>query len=116
MPQHSDPVTLIQEDEDIAQIMQLSQSGHFNQGEPDIFKNIIHSHTSPHDPWLVIADLRSFIEAQQRAAAAYQDPQRWTLMSIVNSASSGRFSTDRTIEEYNAEIWKLAKVPALPVA
>ena len=114
--QHYDPVTLIREDEDIGQIMQLLQSGHFNQGAPDIFKNIIHSLTSPDDPWLVIADLRSFIAAQQRAAAAYQDPQRWTLMSIINTASSGRFSTDRTIEEYNAEIWKLAKVPALPVA
>ncbi len=53
--------------------------------------------TSPHDPWMTAADFRSFIDAQNLAAQAYQDRERWTRMSILNTATSGKFSTDRTI-------------------
>jgi starch phosphorylase len=109
------PGGIVAADEEIRRVMWLLQSGHFNQFEPGIFDPIIESLTSPHDPWLTLADLRSYIDAQRRAAEAYQDRERWTRMSIINTARSGRFSTDRTIEAYNAEIWKLGKVPALPV-
>lgn len=109
------PGGIIAADAEIGRVMWLLQSGHFNQFEPGIFDPVIHSLTSPDDPWLTLADLRSYIDAQQRVAEAYQDRERWTRMSIVNTAASGRFSTDRTIEAYNAEIWKLEKVPALPV-
>jgi starch phosphorylase len=109
------PNAVIAGDEDIARVMWLLQSGHFNQFEPGIFDPIVRALTSPQDPWLVLADLRSYIEAQKRAAAAYQDVDRWTRMSILNTAASGRFSTDRTIREYNTDIWKLEMVPALPV-
>ena len=109
------PSGIIAADEEIGRLMWLLQSGHFNQFEPGIFDPIIESLTSPYDPWLTLADLRSYIDAQRRAAEAYQDRQRWTRMSIINTAFSGQFSTDRTIEAYNAEIWKLEKVPALPV-
>jgi starch phosphorylase len=51
------------------------------------------------------------VEAQQQAAEAYLDQERWTRMSILNSACSGRFSTDRTMREYNRDIWKLEAVP-----
>jgi starch phosphorylase len=50
------------------------------------------------------------VDAQERAAAAYRDRENWTRMSILNTAGSGKFSTDRTMAEYNAEIWKLAPV------
>jgi starch phosphorylase len=72
--------------------------------------------TSPHDPWLTIADFRAFIDAQKLAAQAYQDQERWTRMSILNTATSGKFSTDRTMLEYNAEIWKLKQLPEMPLA
>jgi len=62
---------------------------------------------SPHDPWMVLADFRSYVEAQERVAQAWQDPSGWTRMSILNTASSGFFSTDRTMLEYNRDIWKL---------
>jgi starch phosphorylase len=65
---------------------------------------------SPHDPWLVAADFRSYVAAQERAAAAYRDSERWTRMSILNTAMSGKFSTDRTMEDYNRDIWKLSSV------
>ena len=59
---------------------------------------------------MTIADFRSYIDAQHQAELAYQDKIRWTKMSILNSAYSGKFSTDRTMEEYNDEIWKLEKI------
>lgn len=59
---------------------------------------------------MTIADFRSYVEAQNRAEAAYQDKERWTRMSIVNCANSGKFSTDRTIAEYNDEIWRLTPI------
>jgi len=64
---------------------------------------------------LTIADLRAFIDAQHQAALAYQDEERWTQMSILNTATSGKFSTDRTMREYNAEIWKLKPLPEMPL-
>ena len=64
---------------------------------------------------MTIADFRSFIDAQRQASLAYQDQERWTRMSILNTASSGKFSTDRTMLEYNAEIWKLTPLPEMPL-
>jgi len=108
-----DPAAIIAGDEDLRRVMHLLESGHFNQFEPGIFDPIIRSITSPQDPWLTAADFRSYIDAQQRAAESYQDQDLWTRMSILNTAASGRFSTDRTIAEYNREIWKLQPVKPL---
>jgi glycogen phosphorylase len=93
--------------------MQLLESGHFNQFEPGIFDPILQAITSPDDPWLTAADFAGFVAAQREVAAAYRDQERWTRMSILNTAASGKFSTDRTIAEYNREIWKLEAVAPL---
>jgi starch phosphorylase len=114
--QNYDPVAIIHGDPDIARVMHLLESAHFNQFEQGIFDPILHSLTSRHDPWMTIADLRAFIDAQNQAALAYQDQERWTRMSILNTACSGKFSTDRTMREYNAEIWKLTPLPEMPLA
>ena len=95
--------------------MQLLKSGHFNRFEKGLFDGIIHSVTSAHDPWLTAADFRSFVDAQERVSAAYRDPERWTRMSILNTASSGKFSTDRTMLDYNREIWQLSPVAPPPL-
>jgi len=113
--QNYNPNAIIDGDENLRRVMQLLESAHFNQFEPGLFDPIINAIRSPFDPWLVAADFSSFITAQQQAAEAYRDEERWTRMSILNSAASGKFSTDRTMQEYNAEIWKLKPVPALPV-
>ncbi|RLJ67848.1 glycogen/starch/alpha-glucan phosphorylase [Sulfurisoma sediminicola] len=105
-----DPNALIAADPDLARVMALLESGHFNQFEPGLFDPIVQAIRSPHDPWLVAADFRSYVDAQERAAVAYRDRERWTRMSILNTAASGKFSTDRTMAEYNAEIWQLAPV------
>ncbi len=107
---HYDPAAIIAADEDLNRVMKLLRCGHFNQFEQGLFENIIHSICNPHDPWLVAADFREFIDAQQRAAEAYQDQDRWVEMSIMNAACSGKFSTDRTMREYNRDIWKLTPV------
>ena len=107
---HYDPVAMINQDEDLQRVINLLECGHFNQFEPDIFDAIIGSMKSPHDPWVTIADFRSFVDAQKRVEAAYQDKDRWTKMSIINCANSGKFSTDRTISEYNNELWKLTPI------
>ena len=107
---HYDPVGIIDQDEDLKRVMNLLEWGHFNQFEPDIFDAIISSMKSPYDPWVTIADFRSFVDAQKRVEAAYQDKDRWTKMSIINCANSGKFSTDRTIAEYNNELWKLTPI------
>ncbi|MBF0168088.1 MAG: glycogen/starch/alpha-glucan phosphorylase [Alphaproteobacteria bacterium] len=107
-----DPQTIINADPDLARVMDLLESGHFNRFEKGLFDSVIGAIRSPHDPWLVAADFGSFVEAQEKAAAAYRDQDRWTRMSILNAAYSGKFSTDRTMEEYNSAIWKLTPVKA----
>jgi starch phosphorylase len=109
-----DPNAIIAADADLSRVMGLIESGHFNPAEPGLFDPIVQAIRSPHDPWLVAADFRSFIDTQERAAAAYRDRERWTRMSILNTAGSGKFSTDRTIGEYNSEIWKLTPVTPKP--
>lgn len=107
---HYNPSAIIDQDKDLADVMRLLECGHFNQFEPGIFDNIIHALKSPHDPWMTIADFRSYIDAQRRVEEAFLDKERWTKMSILNCAASGKFSTDRTIYDYNREIWRLKPV------
>ena len=111
---HYDPHHIIHEDEELQRVFRLLESGHFNTTEPGIFDDIIGSLRSPHDPWMTVADFRSYIEAQRRASRAYLDREHWVRMSILNTASSGFFSTDRTMQEYNSEIWKLEPMKIEP--
>jgi starch phosphorylase len=101
------PEQIIDDDPDLQAVIYLLESGHFNLFEPDIFNDIIASIKSSHDPWLTLADFRSYVDAQNDAANAYRDRDRWLRMSILNTACSGFFSTDRTMQEYNRDIWKL---------
>ncbi|MCG8041236.1 MAG: glycogen/starch/alpha-glucan phosphorylase, partial [Candidatus Thiodiazotropha endolucinida] len=109
---HYAPNEIIEHDADFNRVMMLLESGYFNQFEPGIFDEIVESIRSPYDHWMTAADFRSYIDAQEQAAKAYHDQAQWTRMSIINSARCGRFSTDRTIAEYNQDIWKLAVSPA----
>ena len=108
---HYDPIAIIDQDEDLQQVMHLLESGYFNQFEPGLFDDLISSIKSPHDPWMTLADFRSFVDTQKRVEDAYRDKDQWTKMSILNCANSGKFSTDRTISEYNRDIWKLTPQP-----
>jgi glycogen phosphorylase len=111
-----DPNAIIAADEDFKRVMNLLQCGHFNLFETGIFDSIIQAITSPHDPWMTAADFRSYVDTQQRVAQAFRDQENWARMSILNVASSGRFSSDRTILDYNRDIWHLPQVPVKPPA
>jgi len=103
-----DPQSYIDSDADLAGVMDLLESGHFCGIEPGLFRGIVDSLKSPHDPWMTLADFRSYIDTQKEVEKAWREQEHWTRMSIRNCAASGEFSTDRTISEYNDDIWKLS--------
>ncbi len=105
-----DPQGIIDADEDFSRVMHLLDSGHFNRFEPGCLDAVIQSIREPADQWMTAADFRSFVDAQARADATYQDVETWTRMSILNAAMSGRFSTDRTMQDYNEDIWNLEAI------
>ena len=87
-------------------------SDHINSGAPDLYEPIRQSLLAHGDHYMHLADLRSYVQAQERIGALYrQDPSGWTARAIVNVAGSGRFSADRTISEYAREIWDAKPCP-----
>jgi starch phosphorylase len=109
-----DPQSFIDADEEFGHVMELLECGHFNRFEPGVFDAVIQSIREPSDPWMTAADFRSFVDAQRRVEELYRDTEAWTRMSILNSASSGRFSTDRTMRDYNNDIWRLEPIDLDP--
>jgi starch phosphorylase len=105
-----DPQSIIDNDRDFRRVMRLLDNGHFNHFEPGIFDDVLAAVRDPQDPWMTAADFRGFLDAQEAVGQAYKDTQNWTRMSILNSARSGRFSTDRTMRDYNRDIWHLEKL------
>ncbi|MBW8329343.1 MAG: glycogen/starch/alpha-glucan phosphorylase [Thiobacillus sp.] len=92
------PMSYVDSDPELREVIELLRSGHFNLCEPGIFDPILDALLSPHDPWMVLADFRSYVDAQERVSQAWQDEARWNRMSLLNTASSGFFSTDRTMQ------------------
>ena len=103
------PSSIIAADPDFSRVMELLEQDCFSREEPGIFVSLTESIRNPHDQWLTAADFRGFVEAQEKAAQVYADVERWTTMSILNTAYSGYFSSDRTITDYANEIWGLGK-------
>jgi starch phosphorylase len=101
------PQQYIDADPDLARVIALLESDHFSGLEPGLFHGLIDGLRNPHDPWVTLADFRSYVDAQARAEQTWLDQDNWTRMSIRNCSASGTFSTDRTITEYNEDIWKL---------
>jgi len=91
--------------------LDLILSGHFNRTEPGVFIPLIDTLLTNGDHYLHLADLTSYLEADQRLQDLYADPDAWARRAILNVAGSGRFSSDRTIAEYNHEIWKALPCP-----
>ncbi len=97
--------------EELRLALDLVRSGHFSHGDKELFRPLLDS-LLQQDPYLVLADYQSYIECQSRVSAVYQDPEQWTRMSILNVARMGKFSSDRSINEYNRRIWQ---VPPFPI-
>ncbi|KGE02620.1 glycogen/starch/alpha-glucan phosphorylase [Pseudohaliea rubra] len=99
------PRDVVAADDDLQRVLQLLESGHFSLLEPGIFDAVLAAMTSPADPWMTLADFRSYVDAQHRVDAAWHDREDWLRRCILNTAASGRFSSDRTIREYGRDIW-----------
>jgi len=87
----------------------LIKSGHFSHGDTNLFKPLADSLIKD-DPYMLFADYQSYVECQERVSQAYKDRDQWTRMSILNMARMGKFSSDRAIREYCAEIWNATPV------
>jgi starch phosphorylase len=108
-----DPGAIVAADDDLREVMEVLQSNQFSLSEPGIFGPIIDGILNPQDAWMTAADFASFVAAQRRAASTFLDRNRWAQMSILNTAASGHFSSDRTIREYNDDIWRLEPVATI---
>jgi starch phosphorylase len=93
--------------------LDLIFSGHFNRSEPGIFDPLRDVLLTGGDYYMHLADLTSYCQAQDRLGALYSDSGAWAQKAILNVASSGKFSSDRTISQYAAEIWKVEPCPVL---
>ena len=91
--------------------LDLILSGHFNRNEPGVFVPIIDVLLTDGDHYMHLADLKSYLEADQRLLDLYADPDAWAKKAILNVAGSGKFSSDRTIAEYAGDIWKAGPCP-----
>lgn len=90
---------------ELQQAIDLISSGFFSPRQPEAFRPIIESLMTK-DPYMVFADFEAYIAAQEEVEKVYRNRSKWTEMSILNTARMGKFSTDRTIAQYNEEIWK----------
>jgi len=91
--------------------LDLIFSDHFSRYEPAVFTPLRDALLTRGDYYMHLADLKSYLEADQRLRELYADPDAWARKAILNVAGSGRFSSDRTIAEYAADIWKVKRCP-----
>ena len=100
------PEDYYRDNEALREVLDQIRSGLFSRGDRELFRPLTDSLLYD-DPYLLLADYQSYIDCQKRVGRAFLDPARWTRMSILNTARMGKFSSDRSIREYNAKIWKV---------
>jgi starch phosphorylase len=93
--------------------LDLIFSNHFNRDKPGLFEPLRSALLTQGDYYMHLADLTSYVEAQERLGELYADPEKWARTAILNVAASGKFSSDRTIAEYASEIWGVKPCPVL---
>jgi len=104
------PMDYYNANQGLRDVIDLIRSGYFSRGDTELFRPLIDG-LMHQDPYLLLADFQSYVGCQERVAEAYRDEERWTRMSILNTARSGKFSSDRTIREYCADIWHVKSMP-----
>lgn len=108
------PAEIYNNDPDINKVLNQLVDGTFSKGDKDMFREIYNSFLAPSygraDQYFILKDFRAYAEARARVNKAYQDKARWAKMAMLNTANSGKFTSDRTIEEYVRDIWHLEKV------
>lgn len=100
------PADYIDSNDELRAVLDLIADGTFSHGDTEVFRPLV-DNLRYDDPFLVCADYASYVDCQARVSAAWQDGESWTKMSILNTARSGKFSSDRAIAEYCDDIWKV---------
>ena len=101
------PETYLDANRNLRRVIDSMTSGHFSRGDKEVFRPLVDKLLSPHDEYVHLADLQSYIETQTLVDTAYGDRNLWQRKSLLNIARMGKFSADRTIREYANEIWKI---------
>jgi glycogen phosphorylase len=104
------PMDYYNANQGLKDVIDLIRSGFFSRGDPELLRPLMDG-LLYQDPYLLLADFQSYIDCQNKVSEAYRDTDRWTRMSILNTARSGKFSSDRTIREYCSDIWRVKSVP-----
>jgi starch phosphorylase len=97
-------------DEELRAVVDAISDGTFSNGDRELFKPIVENLLGS-DPYMLLADYRSYLDCQEEVGRVWQDAERWTRSSILNVARMGRFSSDRSIREYCRDIWHVSPVP-----
>ncbi len=101
------PWAIYENDVELHKALDMIACGHFSPENKDLFRPIIDALLHNGDYYMVLADYRSYIQAQEAVSTAYRDTSRWARMSILNTARMGFFSSDRAIMEYASRIWNV---------
>ncbi len=105
-----DPRRCYEKDAELKSVIDLIRAGHFSPKQPDLFLPIVTELLDHGDKYMVLADYRSYIQAQEAAGRLYRDTAEWTRRSILNTARMGKFSSDRAIQEYASRIWNISPI------
>ena len=114
-----DPMEIFNNDQDVRRVLMQLINGTYSPHDSELFRSLYNSllntqSTNKADTYFILKDFKSYAEAQRKVEAAYRDEQGWAKKAILNVACSGKFTSDRTIQQYVDEIWHLDKV-VLPV-
>ena len=110
-----DPMQIFNNDQDIRQVLMQLINGMYSRNDPELFRPLYNSllntqDTQYADTYFILKDFRSYAEAQSRVEKAYRDEKGWAKMAMLNTAHSGKFTSDRTIQQYVDDIWHLDKI------
>ena len=109
------PMDYFNNDQDIRRVLMQLINGEYSRNNPELFRDIYDSllntkSSDRADTYFILADFKSYAAAQKEVEKAYRDEKRWAKMAMLNTACSGKFTSDRTIQQYVDEIWHLDKV------
>ena len=110
-----DPMQIFNSDQDIRKVLMQLINGFYSPNDPELFRDLYNSLLNTQctqfaDTYFILKDFRSYAEAQKRVMEAYKDEEGWAKSAILNIAHAGKFSSDRTIQEYVDDIWHLGKI------
>ena len=104
------PWEVLEELPELQEVLHLVEQGHFSNGDTELFRPLV-DNLRGQDPFFVFADFAAYLDAQDSVSEAWGNRQHWNRMSLLNSARTGYFSSDRSVREYCDGIWKASAVP-----